>query len=99
MTVNKIQFQAGLSMPDFLKRYGTEARCVDALMAVRWPGGFQCLRCGSSTRHVLHGEGRKIFRAPPANKRDFMNPPALLPSAPRHIRWSSASTCFDFVPF
>ena len=62
MTMNKIQFQAGLSMPEFIKRYGTEAQCVDALMAVRWPCGFQCPRCGSSTHHVLHGEGRKTFQ-------------------------------------
>ncbi len=62
MTMNNIQFQAGLSMPEFIKRYGTEAQCVDALMSVRWPGGFQCPRCGSSTHHVLHGEGRKTFQ-------------------------------------
>ena len=28
MPMNRIQFQPGLSMPEFLKRYGTEASCV-----------------------------------------------------------------------
>lgn len=28
MAMNRIQFQPGLSMPEFLKRYGTEAQCT-----------------------------------------------------------------------
>jgi hypothetical protein len=27
MVLNRVQFQAGLSMPDFLKDYGSESQC------------------------------------------------------------------------
>lgn len=46
MTQNTIQFQNGLSLPDFLKEYGTEEQCEQALEQWRWPQGFSCPRCG-----------------------------------------------------
>ena len=39
MAMNRIQFQPGLSMPDFFARYGTEAQCEPALVEARWPDG------------------------------------------------------------
>lgn len=45
MTKNKIQFQKGLSMPDFLETYGTEAKCYSELVKMRWPLGFECPHC------------------------------------------------------
>jgi ribosomal protein L37AE/L43A len=50
MTMNRVQFQPGLSMPEFLERYGTEAKCRAALQAVRWPKGFVCPNCGGPAR-------------------------------------------------
>lgn len=35
MAMNRIQFQRGLSMPEFLKRYGAEAQCAAALEQAR----------------------------------------------------------------
>jgi len=35
MAMNKIQFQAGLSLHEFLRQYGTEAQCEAALFAAR----------------------------------------------------------------
>jgi hypothetical protein len=35
MAMNRVQFQAGLSMPNFLKDYGSEAQCEQALEAIR----------------------------------------------------------------
>lgn len=35
MAINQIQFQKGLSMAEFLKRYGTEAQCHAALIEAR----------------------------------------------------------------
>ena len=46
MTQNTIQFQKGMSLPDFLKDYGTEEQCEQALEQWRWPLGFSCPRCG-----------------------------------------------------
>lgn len=45
MSQNRIQFQAGLSLPAFYRLYGTEEQCEQALEAVRWPQGFRCPRC------------------------------------------------------
>ena len=46
MVRNKVQFQRGLSLNEFIKTYGSEARCFDALYAWRWPNGYQCPYCG-----------------------------------------------------
>lgn len=46
MARNKVQFQKGISLNEFLKQYGTEEKCFDALFAWRWPDGFRCPHCG-----------------------------------------------------
>lgn len=62
MAMNRIQFQPGLSMPEFLKDYGTEAQCEQALGAVRWPGGFCCPRCEGAGHYVFRDGTRKVFQ-------------------------------------
>lgn len=62
MGMNRIQFQQGLSMPEFYKRYGTEAQCEEALEAVRWPQGFRCPRCAGEGCCVLRDGSRKVFQ-------------------------------------
>jgi len=46
MAKNMIQFQKGLSLPEFLSKYGTNNQCRDALFRKRWPYGFVCPECG-----------------------------------------------------
>ncbi len=46
MAKNEIQFQKGLSLTEFLSKYGTEAKCVKILLGFRWPKGFVCPKCG-----------------------------------------------------
>lgn len=46
MAINPIQFQKGLSLSEFMSRYGTEAQCEAALLQLRWPSGFRCPSCG-----------------------------------------------------
>jgi ribosomal protein L37AE/L43A len=46
MTMNRVQFQPGLSMAEFMDRYGSDAKCEAALIASRWPQGFACPVCG-----------------------------------------------------
>ena len=41
--------QKTLSLLQFQKKFGTEKACQKQLFRLRWPGGFQCPRCG-------HGE-------------------------------------------
>lgn len=45
MAKNQVQFQRGLSLPQFLKEYGTEVQCHNALFKWRWPGDFVCPEC------------------------------------------------------
>lgn len=62
MAMNRIQFQPGLSMPEFFKLYGTESRCEAALERARWPDGFCCPCCGQSAHCVLRGGTHKVFQ-------------------------------------
>lgn len=50
---NIIQFQKRLRFFNFLKDYGEEPQCFDALVKMRWPAGFECPKCGSKTYHHL----------------------------------------------
>lgn len=50
MGINVVQFQHGLSMNEFIQRYGTEAKCYRALYQWRWPQGFRCPKCEGRTR-------------------------------------------------
>ena len=47
MGINRVQFQKGLSMGEFMNRYGTEEKCHAAVVAQRWPNGFVCPECGT----------------------------------------------------
>jgi ribosomal protein L37AE/L43A len=62
MTMNRVQFQAGLSMPEFFERYGTEAKCRQALEAARWPAGFVCPGCGGSARTSYERGGLRYWQ-------------------------------------
>ena len=53
MSKNKVQFQKGYSLADFLKDYGTETQCSQALFKWRWPDGFRCADCGSDRYTVI----------------------------------------------
>jgi transposase-like protein len=57
MTYSPSQFQKGLSMAEFQRRYGTEAKCAEALFASRWPKGFVCPECGGREHCVLPRRG------------------------------------------
>lgn len=46
MSRNRIQFQIGLSLPEFCKSYGTEEQCRQAVAKGRWPNGYHCDHCG-----------------------------------------------------
>lgn len=63
MKMNRIQFQPGLSLNQFLDQYGLQEQCESALEASRWPDGFTCPKC-NSTRHSCYRRGRwvKVFQ-------------------------------------
>lgn len=45
---NRVLFQKGLSLAQFLKDYGTEPQCEQALLEARWPDGLSCPHYGSN---------------------------------------------------
>lgn len=57
---NKIQFQSGLSLADFLSQYGTDEQCRAALFQLRWQSGFQCPQCGDTKYCEIRD--RKIYQ-------------------------------------
>jgi transposase-like protein len=60
--MNRIQFQPGLSMPEFLERYGTESQCEAALEHARWPSGFRCPRCDGAAYSRVRGRTHSLFQ-------------------------------------
>jgi transposase-like protein len=62
MASNRIQFQQGMSQPEFNRCFGTEAQCIEALKAARWPEGFRCPRCGLADHYVVGHGARKLFQ-------------------------------------
>ena len=66
MPRNKVQFQKGLSFIEFCQRYGTEEQCHAELVAMCWPNGFVCAKCGGS-KHSTSRE-RRIFQCSACRK-------------------------------
>ena len=62
MTMNRVQFQAGLSMAEFMDRYGSDDKCEAALIEARWPDGFACPACGCAQRSSFRRQGRLYFQ-------------------------------------
>jgi hypothetical protein len=60
MARNKIQSQKGLSEQAFEQLYGTDEQCRDAVIASRWPRGFECPVCGGKAHAVL--KTRDLFQ-------------------------------------
>ena len=63
---NKVQFQKGMSFPEFCRRYGSEEQCHAALVAMRWPDGFVCPMCGGAKHSYT--EARRIFQCSACRK-------------------------------
>lgn len=47
MPMNRVQFQKGLSLGEFIDRYGTQEGCERELQEQRWPDGFACPACNA----------------------------------------------------
>lgn len=62
MAMNRVQFQPGLSLPGFLRRYGTESACTQALHAARWANGFVCPRCAGSRHARFVHRGKPMWQ-------------------------------------
>ena len=57
MAMNRVQFQPGLSMAEFMERYGSEAQCEQAVCESRWPKGYACPRCAARENSSFRRQG------------------------------------------
>ena len=62
MAMNQIQFQQGLSLPQFIELYGTEEKCESSLKKARWPDGFRCPRIHAQEHGLIHGRRHKRYQ-------------------------------------
>jgi len=62
MAMNRVQFQPGLSMVEFMDRYGSDDSCEAALIESRWPKGFVCPSCECGHSSSFRREGRLYFQ-------------------------------------
>ncbi|SDP80583.1 Transposase zinc-ribbon domain-containing protein [Desulforhopalus singaporensis] len=60
MPRSKIQFQKGLSLREFVKKYGTEEQCRGLLFKARWPDGYRCPKC--SHEQYYYVQIRRVFQ-------------------------------------
>ncbi len=68
MSINHVQFQKGLSLADFMERYGTQAQCHAALVASRWPTGFVCPHCASTHHCTFERKGLQYWQCSACGK-------------------------------
>ena len=62
MAQSKVQYQRGLSMPEFFELYGSPERCEALVRAWRWPEGFACPRCKGSWHSEFRRRDRVYFQ-------------------------------------
>jgi len=60
MSKNAIQFQSGYSLFEWFNDYGTEEQCAQALFQWKWPVGFVCPECASTSFCEL--KTRKVYQ-------------------------------------
>ena len=63
MAMNRVQFQPGLSMHQFMDMYGTQEKCEVAVIGWRWPKGYVCPSCGlADANFSSFRRGRLLYR-------------------------------------
>jgi ribosomal protein L37AE/L43A len=62
MAMNRVQFQPGLSLAEFLRQFASEAACRRALRRARWPKGFVCPQCGGRAHSRFKRRGRVMWQ-------------------------------------
>ena len=60
MSKNQVQYQKGYSLLELFKDYGTEEQCTKALFNWKWPQGFSCPECSSTSYCTL--KSRKVYQ-------------------------------------
>lgn len=53
MKRSKVKFQKGLSVQEFISKYGQEQQCRKAVFRAKWPSGWSCPKCGAQEFYEL----------------------------------------------
>ena len=78
MAMNLVQFQRGLSLPEFQRRYGTEQQCCDVLEKARWPKGFCCPHCAHTTCYRIKRSRHPLFQCAQCQKQTSLTSGTLM---------------------
>ena len=62
MAQNRVQYQRGLSMPEFFGGYGSPEQCEALVRSWRWPNGFTCPRCAGTSHSEFRRKQRLYFQ-------------------------------------
>lgn len=63
MAMNRVQFQPGLPLREFMELYGTQEQCESAVIGWRWPAGYVCPACGlADANFSSFRRGRRLSR-------------------------------------
>jgi transposase-like protein len=88
MAYNPIQCQQGMSLPEFLQRFGTEAASTEAVRRARWPGGFVCPRCSSGAHCIVVSGRRRLYQCHACHRQTSLTTSSLLGSTKLPLtRW------------
>jgi len=89
MPMNRVQFQPGLSLPAFFKRYGTEEQCLQALIRARWPHGFACPHCGHGEASIFTRDRQRLWQCKVCQAQTSVTAGTLLASTklPLRVWW------------
>jgi len=77
MSINRIQFQPGLSLADFLKDFGTDAQCEAFVEQARWPRGLFAPTVPQPVPFSSDGAGRRSTNAVLAGNKCLWSPERL----------------------
>jgi transposase-like protein len=89
--MNRIQFQQGLSLSDFLAEYGAEERCAAAVESARWPKGFECPECGNKRHSSYFRGGAKVYQCSACRKQTTLTEGTIFHSTKLPLRkWFQA---------
>jgi len=86
MSINLVQFQQGLSMSEFMQRYGTEAQAYRALYRARWPQGFRCPACAGRARSRFRRGGQVYYQCRACRQQTTLTSGTLLEATKLPLR-------------
>lgn len=91
MSINHIQFQPGLTLSEFYRLYGTEAKCYRAFYRWRWPHGFRCPACNARARSRFRRAGVVYYQCRACRHQTTLSAGALLEGTKLALRiWMQA---------